>query len=560
MSNQSSIITDATQAATNSSDDWRNILVFSILVILLGNLLIFFLFFSARLFGLALSAFVNAFILKNTGELSVKSLQISLIKGRLCICGVSFGSSCLAFRFVDAVIAINWWGSWSEEVPWIFLTITGLEYSILNYSSQYDRLAGILGSRQPHNKPPEQQVNISTPEDAADDASLPNLFWLSKTIKLKIESGCLRIGNNSLPTVLSISFSEAEGSLSYMPGREPPPQGQDSKAADENLDYQRIVLELILQDASIDIKENRSFMPDTAEEETSPESERPVPASYGFHGLINIFKDIGFPSRADSSIVRTAEDEDIFLEDRRSDSARSTSRLAREQSKRVLPGRRPAPGTAHDRGEHVLSSSLIRLRYYDELVRPRAHEIIDLPERGVFLDVLNGSLVYGPWENRQRALIQRHFLPPDFEQRVPYRPATNGGNGPQAKGGFRFGVDFRSSVVLRVPYAESGPGGRVEHVSAHERTANAAGWLSLSAGIDQVVIGSQATTAVKHGVAAVAGGQQLAADILMSKDASVNTRAAKQSPLRPNQRTQQTSFRDESSRSHFSPKPERCYI
>ena len=547
MSNQT---TDVPINST-SNNDWRNILVFSVLVAILGNLLIFYLFFSARLLGLALSSIVNTFILKNSGEISVKSFQISLLTGRICICGVSYGSSCLALRFVDADISINWWGSWTDEIPWIFLTVAGLEYTIINHASQYDRLAALLSSRQPHSKPPDQQVNIAPAADELDDAGLPILFWLSKIIKLKIESGCLRIGNNSLPTVLFISFSGAEGTLSYVPGREPEPHEPSNKTTATELEYHRTVLELVLQEASIDIKENRGFIPNAVDDD-EPEPEHPVPASYGFHGLINVFKDMSFPSRADNSVIRTVEDEDVPPEDRPSEGLPGSGQFNRKQSrKRSSPGRRPAATTARERGEHVLISSLVHLRYYDEVVRQRAHQVADLPERGVFLHVLHGGLVYGPWENRQRALIQRHFLPPDFERRSPYRPSAADG-GPQARAGFRFGVDFRGSVMLRIPYAESGPGRRADHVSAYERTANAAGWLSLTAGIDQVAMGSIAkeSASAATGIGRVVGGQQASANASVARDKAAGEATAKLGASRARQKSQQmqSSYTAEESR------------
>ena len=517
--------------STSNPDDWRNILVFSILVILLANLLIFYLFFSARLFGFVLGTVVNAFLLKNKGEFSVKSVQISLMTGRLFVCDVSFGSSSFAFRFIDAIISVNWWGSWSDESPWIFLTVAGLEYTIINHSSQYDRLDHILNLRHTQTKSQEQQVNIEQVEPD-DDFSNPVLFWLSKIVKLKFDGGCLRIGNNRLPTVLLISFSRADGSLSLVPGRES--EGTHIKTKGTELEYQRIVLDLVMYDSSIDIKQNRSYVPTIIEEdprrlEPVQESSLLDPAGQAGQLLTNflsVLKDITFPSRVDPSLPSPAEDEEAGPDDRAFET-RGIPGIAGRSRPRGLRSMIAAPWV---RGDHVLSSPLMRLRYYDELVRPRATALADLPERGVFLDILHGSMVYGPWENRQRALIQRHFLPPDFERRVPYTPETAG---PQSRAGFRFGVDFRGSIVLRVPYAESGPGRRADHASAHERTAAAAGWLSLTAGVDPFA----ATGGVERVGKGSSGRQQQPNDEHMAADGAAGETSARQpSPLQSLQR------------------------
>ena len=135
------------------------------------------------------------------------------------------------------------------------------------------------------------------------------------------------------------------------------------------------------------------------------------------------------------------------------------------------------PAVANDKGglsvsdDHLLKSPLIQLKYYDDLcgfiakaggdraaadaaskrvsvdkkdcVQERTVDVI--PERGIVLEVAHASLIYGPWENRQRVLMQSLFLPADYETRTQHLHTpgyvTN-------RAAFRTDINLRGSVSV----------------------------------------------------------------------------------------------------------------
>jgi hypothetical protein len=146
--------------------------------------------------------------------------------------------------------------------------------------------------------------------------------------------------------------------------------------------------------------------------------------------------------------------------------------------------RKRGNGARFAEDDHAIKSPLMRLRYYDDgckVVKSADREgrrDRPEPEAGLVLDVVHGSLCYGPWENRQRELLQAFFFPPDFEPRKVY-VAREGQL--ECKVGFRVTINFKESVRMLLPYAKAA--GR-KHDSSMSYVAgdNADGWLSILAG------------------------------------------------------------------------------
>jgi hypothetical protein len=139
--------------------------------------------------------------------------------------------------------------------------------------------------------------------------------------------------------------------------------------------------------------------------------------------------------------------------------------------------------------DHVIKSPLMRLKYYDDGCRVvkigardnKKERGASDPEMGVVLDVVHGSLCYGPWENRQRELLQGFFFPPDFEPKEVYAPKEGQ---LESKSGFRLNIFFKGSVRMHVPYAKVA-GRKRDSNTSYAAGKNADGWLSILAGESQ---------------------------------------------------------------------------
>jgi hypothetical protein len=102
-----------------------------------------------------------------------------------------------------------------------------------------------------------------------------------------------------------------------------------------------------------------------------------------------------------------------------------------------------------------------------------------VPERGIELQVVHGSLIYGPWEDRQRAWLQGFFTPPDFETRQVHMHKA--GYTTQ-RSAFRTKISLRGSVRLHVPFSRDCSGRENDFTCSRTRGEGCGNFLQLTSG------------------------------------------------------------------------------
>lgn len=118
----------------------------------------------------------------------------------------------------------------------------------------------------------------------------------------------------------------------------------------------------------------------------------------------------------------------------------------------------------------ILEAPFLDLLYYADAVGvvPRESEAEDIPrltedpmdigngdlppEWGVDLAIRGGVLRYGPWTDRQRAILQQVFFPPTFTDIVPTTPLRPGD--PRVWTCMKVLVELRDGVMLQIPFRE----------------------------------------------------------------------------------------------------------
>lgn len=118
----------------------------------------------------------------------------------------------------------------------------------------------------------------------------------------------------------------------------------------------------------------------------------------------------------------------------------------------------------------ILEAPFLDLLYYADSVGfvPRDPEAEDVPrltedpmdigngdlppEWGVDLAIRGGVLRYGPWTDRQRAILQQVFFPPSFIDTVPTTPLRPGD--PRVWTCLKVLVELRDGVMLQIPFRE----------------------------------------------------------------------------------------------------------
>lgn len=112
--------------------------IFGVLTVILAIFLVYYLFFSAKLLGYMISVAINARI-NRWGHIRIGSIHFALLGGTICVRDVIFCSKNITVRIVDGYVSIRWWKAWAENTALVRVTASGLEYCILNNSTNYDK-------------------------------------------------------------------------------------------------------------------------------------------------------------------------------------------------------------------------------------------------------------------------------------------------------------------------------------------------------------------------------------------------------------------------------------
>jgi hypothetical protein len=95
-----------------------------------------------------------------------------------------------------------------------------------------------------------------------------------------------------------------------------------------------------------------------------------------------------------------------------------------------------------------------------------------LPHKTMITDVVcnAATVVYGPWANRQRDLLQGFFFPPDYEEMKVHVPLAGH---PRQYSSFNLNVTFNGDTIFRIPFRELT---KDAHIAPSERKA---AWLEI---------------------------------------------------------------------------------
>lgn len=139
-----------------------------------------------------------------------------------------------------------------------------------------------------------------------------------------------------------------------------------------------------------------------------------------------------------------------------------------ETNKKRAEQRRFEVGPEYARDGNLLETPRLEVVYYADvagLVPPNAlsmegtEELVDVgngdvaPQWGVDLVMHGGSIVYGPWADRQRVYLQRALAPPAYSVVSPTKKRESGDERLFTE--FRLFVEFAKEVTLRLPCREA---------------------------------------------------------------------------------------------------------
>eukprot|EP00960_Hanusia_phi_P075237 768392-Hanusia_phi.AAC.18 len=431
--------------------------------ILFSAWMVFFLFFSSRLIAALISFLLNHLVFHRNVLIDIKGIHFAVLRGCISVREIKISTPNMNFRAVSGYLSIAWWRVWASEGTMVVLNLCGLECSLINNTAKYDILEELLGRTR--NETVEVEENL--PPRA------PGIFWLARVIGIRINTGAITIGNPSLPTVVILGFEVAKGKLCLH---------QNKKLCS------RVELDMQLLDAKVKVCENEGFQEDFCRAGDPRRSVLPNlfswEASHVWHGMVAGFKD-AFPflqhvSDGNDNVSecgRSAADPGENEEQGRADvgAQSGTNSSGRVKAKEGI--------------EEILSSQLIHLKFYDHLAGFRQEatdplefcgmEHVQDLERGLKLSVVHPKIVYGPWEDRQREMLQNFYFPFDYQDR---RSRTMKSGYTSERCGFRTRVEIRGSVRFRLPFSREASVRKVDARSSYARFLEADAYLKFSSG------------------------------------------------------------------------------
>ncbi|KAI0762082.1 hypothetical protein BD413DRAFT_680921 [Trametes elegans] len=279
-------------------------------------------------------------------------------------------------------------------------------------------------------------------------------------ISLEVIKGAITIGNASTPNLLAAEFQKAEGSYGVVEAR-------------SQHDLYKQILDVKIQSPSVSYVENESY--------TSPMSE----IGRRTHEHVN---------RADTTPLRRSSYLSYLPFRRVWEHLRLWTTLPAPSTRaHLLPPGMVHPQTWGRRKQHksvdeetplgadfatleyaierkILEASVLELLYYADVVgvvpppaagQEEEHESTDPfdigngdlpPEWGIDLVVRGGFIRYGPWADRQRAVLQQAFFPPTFLDSQP-TPRLKPGD-MRMWTGMKIFIELRDGVTLQLPFRE----------------------------------------------------------------------------------------------------------
>ncbi|KAG8827640.1 hypothetical protein FRC19_001885 [Serendipita sp. 401] len=290
-------------------------------------------------------------------------------------------------------------------------------------------------------------------------------------IAFEAKHGAIILGNPSMPTIFTIMFGSGDGNYSLKPAR----SRYDKYRQSYKLRFHRVSLNVS------DNRDHRGSMAETGRQIQEVIAKQKAQSQMGFsfasfrRSLRGIStREIGKSTKKEEpasvpwvglqTFMTEAEQEDL-------------KRKEAEEAKRIAERKKQEVGPEYAIERNLLRTERLDVLYYVDVAGPTpsnpmsmvgTEETADVgngdvaPEWGVDLSVHGGTLVYGPWADRQRAHLQRAFFPPAFVVASPTKKLQPGE--PRLWTQFKLRVEFTEETQLRIPCREGSKNWMFDHL------------------------------------------------------------------------------------------------
>jgi hypothetical protein len=408
---------------------------FGVYMLVLGSVLLLLVFGSGRVCAALLSALVRR-LWGAHYYFKVESVTFALLGGRIVFSELVYSTQNTTIRIVDGTITLRWWlyetrSSLHDSAlkPCrLHVHLGGVEFYLVNNVGRYKLLRRWLEQRAAAPGGGDASVPLA---DVVDPAliAVPAYFRLFPTIGITLHRAALLIGNPELPAFVLIESVRGGGVYAC----EKAPSAHDGY---------KWVVGVQLAAASVAIVSNAEFLRDeelVAVDETARKaSERARALGERFRDFLYRISSPTFMStRAVGAVPRLVERRprvDKLFEDDAANlreldviKTRDLQVIYSVDANGWWPADHRAQPSARDdsdghgddgAGERTAAADDDESASGREAPAPAAGELpVDEqpPEWSIRVDATGAQFAYGPWADRQRALISRFFFPLDYK-------------------------------------------------------------------------------------------------------------------------------------------------
>ncbi|CAG8494033.1 15222_t:CDS:10, partial [Acaulospora morrowiae] len=303
----------------------------------------------------------------------------------------------------------------NEDLPCrIICHFDGGEWFIYNRTPAYDALKNIISrvhntddssdrrssSSVIQNESGEFTVNIDENNSEVANNADDSFFRKLLPIQLELERSAIIIGSVSTPFVLVAEFSLASGVYKAVKSR-------------STLDYYKLVLDLEFREPKIHLRPNQDY--------------------------VKAYRD---------TVVQHSEDD-----------VKQKDYINMDKEAEIID--------EYAKVSTILACPLLHMNYYADVAGKVPREAISIanteeidvgngdfsPEWGIDLIFTNVQVDYGPWADRQRALLQNFFFPPLYRNSKPFKKLSPGQDRLHTL--LKIYIQFNDTTTLRIPLREA---------------------------------------------------------------------------------------------------------
>ncbi|KAI8820653.1 uncharacterized protein EV422DRAFT_58087 [Fimicolochytrium jonesii] len=402
---------------------------------------------------------------KYKAYVEIESLQFSPLSGKLLFRNLRYYSRNQSIHILRGYVTFRWWlarvrreGDAAEfsthELPSRFMVrLDGLEWFIYNRTPAYqhlqtvlERTAGVSGNGSPPAHSPENvTVRMSDELPCAQEKDM-GFRWFFP-IDIVSSTGAITMGLPDLPTILVMHYKEASGNYEIVKSR-------------SVYDYYRTDLNLSLKKVKLTMGPNVDYREPVLNHAARTRARN---VRKPWYRKLSAFLRGGI-------IFGDVQEADIPLQE----AEQHWAGLSRYKIVNV-PLLKRRRFEEYAQVNKVLECGRLDIRYYADVAGPapsiavpkvqtsmdalNASEDFDVgngdlpPEWGADVTILDGTIHYGPWADRQRGMIQSFFFPTAYRNAIKTESLRPGET--RLFVALKILLKFAGKTTLRIPFREA---------------------------------------------------------------------------------------------------------